>query len=89
MSREVITGGPNNMSLMMSLFSTEEQPYFVFFSTTSGETLKMQIRGLVQEDGSGESWNVTAAMELPGPLILRTEVKFYYSAKFRRGTLNI
>lgn len=90
MSREtLITGGPNNMDLMMSLFSTQKQPHFVFFSTPQGETLKMRIRGLDQEDESGESWNITALVELPGPLIMRTELLFYYSAKNRRGHINI
>lgn len=87
-THKTIVGGPGNMDLMFSLFAPYDKPFPVVFSTNDGQIIRMLIKSMEREDGTGESWNITGVILASSPTE-RKEVSFYYSAKQRRGTIKL
>lgn len=87
-----IVGGPGKFDIMVSLFEgNPENRHTVEFTleTTYGPNplttkLKVAVTGVQQEDGSGESWNISGWVS-NGP---RAHFKCYYSSRNRHGNFS-
>lgn len=86
-----IIDGPSKFDLMLALFDRKGNDRTVDFKTEDGKEWSALIRSVEVEDGSGESWNVSAMFDYKRRPGVRPSVgayvKFYFNTANRQGIL--
>lgn len=84
-----IVKGPSKFDLMIAFFDNNvNNTRPVDFELSDGEKIRVGIRGITREDGSGESWIIDSYFwgTTPHPHFGQ-DIKLYYSTRHRRGCL--
>ena len=77
-----IETGPDKFNLFQSL--TADRAFAVPLCFVGGRREEVLINTIQREDGTGQSWNVTASrLSKIGP----QQYKFYYNSRTRKGTM--